>query len=70
VATNLSTSEGIAAALVQIHDVVHEGGERIDILVHCAGTVGALGPVYERTADEIDTVLTLQPRHPCCSQPA
>ena len=55
VAANLSTSEGIAQALEQIHEIAEESGERIDILVHCAGTVGALGPVYERTEDEIDT---------------
>src|SRR5436305_11413283 len=59
VAANLSTSEVIVRALGQIHDVVEEKDERIDILVHCAGTVGALGPVYERTEEEIDTVLTL-----------
>jgi 3-oxoacyl-[acyl-carrier protein] reductase len=64
VAANLSTSEGIARALERIHDVVDEKGERIDILVHCAGTVGALGPVYERTEDEIDTVLTLHAKTP------
>jgi NAD(P)-dependent dehydrogenase (short-subunit alcohol dehydrogenase family) len=64
VATNLSTSEGIARALEQIHDVADGKGERIDILVHCAGTVGALGPVYERTEDEIDTVLTLHAKAP------
>jgi NAD(P)-dependent dehydrogenase (short-subunit alcohol dehydrogenase family) len=64
VAANLSTSEGIARALEQIHHVAHEKGERIDILVHCAGTVGALGPVYERTEDEIDTVLTLHAKAP------
>jgi len=64
VAANLSTSEGIARALEQIHDVAEENGERIDILVHCAGTVGALGPVYERTEDEIDTVLTLHAKAP------
>jgi NAD(P)-dependent dehydrogenase (short-subunit alcohol dehydrogenase family) len=64
VAANLSTSEGIARALEQIHDVADEKGERIDILVHSAGTVGALGPVYERTEDEIDTVLTLHAKAP------
>jgi 3-oxoacyl-[acyl-carrier protein] reductase len=64
VAADLSTSEGIVRALEQIHDVVDEMGERIDILVHCAGTVGALGPVYERTEDEIDTVLTLHAKAP------
>jgi NAD(P)-dependent dehydrogenase (short-subunit alcohol dehydrogenase family) len=64
VAANLSTSEGIAQALEQIHDVADEKGERIDFLVHCAGTVGALGPVYERTEDEIDTVLTLHAKAP------
>src|SRR3954453_15518202 len=64
VAANLSTSEGIARALEQIHDVALNRGERIDILVHCAGTVGALGPVYERTEDEIDTVLTLHAKAP------
>ena len=64
VSANLSTSDGIARALEQIHDVADEQGERIDILVHCAGTVGALGPVYERTEDEIDTVLTLHAKAP------
>ena len=64
VAANLSTSEGIAQALEQIHEIAEESGERIDILVHCAGTVGALGPVYERTEDEIDTVLTLHAKAP------
>src|SRR5262249_59970971 len=64
VAANLSTSEGIAGALEQIHDVVDEKGELIDTLVHSAGTVGALGPVYERTEDEIDTVLTLHAKAP------
>ena len=64
VAADLSTSEGIARALEQIHDVAGEKGERIDILVHCAGTVGALGPVYERTEDEIDTMLTLHVKAP------
>ncbi|HZO76780.1 MAG TPA: SDR family oxidoreductase [Solirubrobacteraceae bacterium] len=64
VAADLSTSEGIARALDRIHDVINENGERIDILVHCAGTVGALGPVYERTEDEIDTVLTLHAKAP------
>jgi NAD(P)-dependent dehydrogenase (short-subunit alcohol dehydrogenase family) len=59
VSANLSTSEGIARALEQIHEVVDQNGERIDMLIHSAGTVGALGPVYERTEDEIDTVLTL-----------
>jgi benzil reductase ((S)-benzoin forming) len=64
VAANLSTSEGIARALERIHDVVREKDERIDILVHSAGTVGALGPVYERTEDEVDTVLTLHAKAP------
>src|SRR5262245_38984098 len=64
VAANLSTSEGIARAVEQIHDVADNRGERIDILVHCAGTVGALGPIYERTEDEIDTVLTLHAKAP------
>ncbi len=64
VAANLSTSEGIAQALEQIHDVAQKRGERIDILVHCAGTVGAPGPVYERTEDEIDTMLTLHAKAP------
>jgi NAD(P)-dependent dehydrogenase (short-subunit alcohol dehydrogenase family) len=64
IAANLSTSEGIARAIEQIHDLVTEEGECIDILVHCAGTVGALGPVYERTEDEIDTVLTLHAKAP------
>jgi NAD(P)-dependent dehydrogenase (short-subunit alcohol dehydrogenase family) len=64
VVADLSTSDGIVRALEQIHDVVDEKGERIDILVHCAGTVGALGPVYERTEDEIDTVLTLHAKAP------
>jgi 3-oxoacyl-[acyl-carrier protein] reductase len=64
VAANLSTSAGIARALEQIHDVVENNGERIDMLVHCAGTVGAVGPVYERTEDEIDTVLTLHAKAP------
>ena len=64
VAANLSTSEGIAQALEPIHDVAEERGERIDILVHCAGTVGAPGPVYERTEDEIDTMLTLHAKAP------
>lgn len=44
VTANLSTSEGIARTLEQIHDVAEERGEQIDILVHCAGTVGTLGP--------------------------
>jgi benzil reductase ((S)-benzoin forming) len=64
VAANLSTSEGIARALEQIRDVAEEKGEQVDILVHCAGTVGALGPVYERTEDEIDIVLTLHAKAP------
>ncbi|MGN6168428.1 MAG: SDR family oxidoreductase [Solirubrobacteraceae bacterium] len=64
VAANLSTSEGIARAVEQIQDVVEANDERIDILVHSAGTVGALGPVYERTEDEIDTVLTLHVKAP------
>ena len=64
VAADLSTSEGIARALEQIHDVTDEKREQIDILVHSAGTVGALGPVYERTEDEIDTVLTLHAKAP------
>jgi NAD(P)-dependent dehydrogenase (short-subunit alcohol dehydrogenase family) len=64
VAANLSTSEGIARALEEIHEVAHKNNEQIDILVHCAGTVGALGPVYERTEDEIDTVLTLHAKAP------
>jgi benzil reductase ((S)-benzoin forming) len=64
VAANLSTSEGIAQALAQIHDVADERGTTIDILVHCAGTVGALGPVWERTEDDIDTVLTLHAKAP------
>jgi benzil reductase ((S)-benzoin forming) len=64
VAANLSTSEGIARAHEQIHGVADNRGERIDILVHCAGTVGALGPIYERTEDEIDTVLTLHAKAP------
>src|SRR5690242_2312363 len=64
VAANLSTSEGIVRALGQIHDVVDKNGERIDILIHSAGSVGALGPVYERTEDEIDTVLTLHAKAP------
>lgn len=64
VVADLSTSGGIASALEQIHKVVDEKGERIDILVHCAGTVGALGPVYERTEREIDTVLTLHAKAP------
>jgi NAD(P)-dependent dehydrogenase (short-subunit alcohol dehydrogenase family) len=64
VAANLSTSEGIARALEQIHDIANKKGEQIDMLVHCAGTVGALGPVYERTEDEIDTVLTLHAKAP------
>jgi NAD(P)-dependent dehydrogenase (short-subunit alcohol dehydrogenase family) len=64
VAANLSTSEGIARALEQIHEVADEKGEQIDIVVHCAGTVGALGPVYERTEEEIDTVLTLHAKAP------
>ena len=64
VAADLSTSEGIARALEQIHDVTDEKREQIDILVHSAGTVGALGPVYERTVDEIDTVLTLHAKAP------
>jgi NAD(P)-dependent dehydrogenase (short-subunit alcohol dehydrogenase family) len=64
VAADLSTSEGIARALEQIHNVTSEKGERIDILVHSAGTVGALGPVYERSEDEIDTVLTLHAKAP------
>ena len=64
VAANLSTGEGIARALEQIHDDVYGNGERIDILIHSAGTVGALGPVYERTEDELDTVLTLHAKAP------
>jgi benzil reductase ((S)-benzoin forming) len=64
VAANLSTSAGIARALEHIHDVVAKNSERIDTLVHCAGTVGAVGPVYERTEDEIDTVLTLHAKAP------
>jgi 3-hydroxy acid dehydrogenase / malonic semialdehyde reductase len=64
VAANLSTSEGIARALEQIHDVADEEREQIGILVHSAGTVGALGPVYERTEEEIDAVLTLHAKAP------
>ncbi len=64
VAANLSTSDGIAQALEQIRDLAGESGERIDILVHCAGTVGAVGPVDERTEEEIDTVLTLHAKAP------
>ncbi|HEY3945233.1 MAG TPA: SDR family oxidoreductase [Solirubrobacteraceae bacterium] len=64
VTADLSTSEGIAGALEQIHDLADERGEQIDILVHCAGTVGALGPVYERTEGEIDTMLTLHAKAP------
>jgi NAD(P)-dependent dehydrogenase (short-subunit alcohol dehydrogenase family) len=64
VAANLSTSEGIARALELIRGLVDQTGERIDIVVHSAGTVGALGPVYERTEDEIDTVLTLHAKAP------
>ena len=64
VAADLSTSEGIARAVEQIGNVADEKGQRIDILVHCAGTVGALGPVYERTGDEIDVVLTLHAKAP------
>jgi NAD(P)-dependent dehydrogenase (short-subunit alcohol dehydrogenase family) len=64
VAANLSTSEGIGRALEQLRDLLGEKSEQINILVHCAGTVGALGPVYERTEDEIDTVLTLHAKAP------
>jgi NAD(P)-dependent dehydrogenase (short-subunit alcohol dehydrogenase family) len=64
VIADLSTSQGIGRALEQIHDVAEDRGEQIDILVHCAGTVGALGPVYDRTEQEIDTVLTLHAKAP------
>src|SRR5262245_66223422 len=49
VAANLSTSEGIAGALEQLHDVVDEKGGLIDIIVHSTGVGGARGLLYTRT---------------------